>query len=280
MLRMIRPRILLAGAFLLALAAVAPAQGITWAKGFDSARAMASKSNKLIMVDFWTTWCGYCKQMDATTMKDKKVIEKSRLLVPVKVNAEAEGTPLARRYQVNSFPTFLFIDSNGNEFGRAAGAMAPEQFMAAISDMNARFKDFQSATARVKRNPKDGEAQALLASVNAARGSADQADAQAAKAASLGFKGPKLAQAFVNLGDYHRIKRKQAKAITYYQKSLTAKGSPRDAAYAHFAIAALSADIGKTADAKKHVNLAIQTKGAPKEIVDAAKRLQAYLAKG
>lgn len=280
MLRMIRPRLLLAGALLLALAALSSAQAVSWAKGFDSAKALAGKSNKLIMIDFWTTWCGYCKQMDATTMKDKKVIDKSRILVPVKVNAEAEGLSLARKYKVNSFPTFLFIDANGNEYGRAAGAMGSEQFISAISDMNSRYKDFQAGTARVKKNPNDGEAQALLAYVNAARGSTDLAEAQAAKAASLGFKGPRLATAFVALGEFQRINRKQAKALTYYQKSLTAKGSPKDVCYAHFAIAALSADIGKMAEAKKHVNLAIQTKGAPQQIIEAAKRLQAQLSRG
>lgn len=277
---MVFRRLLAVSAVLMALAALAPAQGIAWAKGFDSAKALAAKSNKVIMIDFWTTWCTYCKQMDATTMKDKKVIEKSKLLVPVKVNAEAEGNALAKKYGISSFPTFLFIDANGNEYGRTSGAMPPEQFMAAITALTGYHKDFTSATARVKKNPKDGEAHAILAFVNAARKKAGEADAQAAKAISLGYKGPKLAQAYLTLGDYQRINRKMALALAYYLKSLNYPGGPKDKAYAHYAVAALSADVGKMADAKKHVALALKVQGAPQNILSAAKELQAMLNKG
>ncbi len=279
MLRMIRSRHFVAGALVLALASLSSAQGVAWVKGFDSARAQAGKSNKLIMVDFWTTWCGYCKQMDATTMKSLEVIKTLKSVVPVKLNAEKEGRSLAMKHGVQSFPTFLFLDSSGAVFGQAVGMMNDRQFSESVKEVAARFRDFQAGTARLKKNAKDGEALAMLSYVNAARGEVALAEAQADKAIKTGFKGAKLASALVTLGDFHRINRRQAVALGFYKKSLAPKGSPRDTAYAHYAVAALSADVGKTAEAKKHVNLALQVKSAPKEIIEAAKKLQAHLSK-
>lgn len=279
MLRMIRSRLFVAGAIALALASLSSAQGVAWVKGFDAAKAQASKSNKLIMVDFWTTWCGYCKQMDATTMKSLEVISTLKSVVPVKVNAEKEGRSLAMKYRVQSFPTFLFMDASGVVFGQAVGMMNDRQFSDSVKEIASRFNDYKTGTAKLRMNANDGEALALLSYVNAARGEASLAEAQAEKSLKVGFRGPKLASAFVTLGDFHRINRKQAIALGFYKKALIPKGSPRDLAYAHYAVSALSADTGKIAEAKKHVKLALAVKGAPKEIVQAAKGLQAHLAK-
>ncbi len=279
MLRMIRSRFLVAGALALALASLSSAQGVAWVKGFDAAKAEAKKTNKLIMVDFWTTWCGFCKQMDATTMKSKDVIQASRSVVPVKLDAEREGATLARKHQVSGFPSFIFMDSAGAVFGQVNGVQNDLQFTKSIKEISGRFKDYQTGSARLKKNPKDGEALAILAYVNAARGQASLAEAQADKSIKVGFRGPKLASALVTVADFHRLNRRHAVAVGFYKKSLVPKGSPRDTAYAHYAISALSADVGQYAEAKKHAKLALQVKGAPQDILKAAKNLQAQLAK-
>ncbi|MHC4796460.1 MAG: thioredoxin family protein, partial [Planctomycetota bacterium] len=41
---------------------------------FKQARAKAKKENKAVFIDFYTTWCGPCKMLDDSTLKDKKVI--------------------------------------------------------------------------------------------------------------------------------------------------------------------------------------------------------------
>src|SRR4029079_13438579 len=52
-------------------------------------------------------------------------------LVPARVDAEkGEGRKISTRYAVRSFPTILFLDSNGNEIDRLAGALAAAAFRA------------------------------------------------------------------------------------------------------------------------------------------------------
>jgi len=66
------------------------AKTITWLSLKD-ALAQSKSTNKKILVDFFTDWCGWCKRMDKTTYEDPKVIEVlNRYFLPVKFNAERE----------------------------------------------------------------------------------------------------------------------------------------------------------------------------------------------
>lgn len=270
-------RLAVLAAIFTASVSMAAAQSIAYTKTWSAAKAQAGKENKLVMLDFWTTWCGYCRQMASTTLKDKSVVQKSKSLVPLRLNAEAEGKELAKRYQISSYPAYIFVDSNGSVFGRVQGAMSASAFNSAMEQSMTRFKEFTALTAQVKSNPKNGAALAGLAAINAARGATDIGEAQAKKAESLGYKGPKLASAWVAVGEGARTKGRAAGAIAFYQKSLKYPGTPKDISFAHYAIAALSAQLDRKADALKHVRLAINTKGAPQDVLTAAKELQSFL---
>jgi thioredoxin-related protein len=114
--------------------------GIQWLS-FDEGIAKAQKENKPIVIDFYTTWCGYCKKMDAGTFKDPEVVRYMREnFVGVRVNGEAtsmvshEGEriserELARSFGVRGFPTFWFLDSTGGKIGPAPGYKPKESFL-------------------------------------------------------------------------------------------------------------------------------------------------------
>lgn len=96
---------------------------------FDDALAAAKKDGKIVLIDFFTTWCGPCKKLDATTWKDEKVRAWLReKTVALKIDAERELV-LARRYQVHSYPTILFLSADGLEITRAGGAVDAEEFV-------------------------------------------------------------------------------------------------------------------------------------------------------
>ena len=42
-------------------------------KSFDEGMAEAKKSNKKLLVDVYTDWCGWCKKMDASTYGNAEV---------------------------------------------------------------------------------------------------------------------------------------------------------------------------------------------------------------
>src|SRR5262249_599810 len=42
--------------------------------GFKDACAEAAKAKRVVLVDFYTTWCLPCRKLDQTTWKDKAVL--------------------------------------------------------------------------------------------------------------------------------------------------------------------------------------------------------------
>jgi len=113
---------------------------IAWAKDWPTAQKAAAKSGKLIMIDFYTDWCGWCKRLDRDTFPNKAVIKLSQDFVPLKLNAEKTGRPLARRYGVRGYPTILFLDHKGKLVGRIGGYLRPGPFADALKRIQAKHK--------------------------------------------------------------------------------------------------------------------------------------------
>lgn len=65
------------------------AQKIEWKTIEQAAKVNPKNSAKLYFVDFYTTWCGWCKKMDRTTFTDPTVSKiLSAYFIPVKFDAE------------------------------------------------------------------------------------------------------------------------------------------------------------------------------------------------
>ena len=92
-----------------------------WAKLSEK----AAKENKLIMVDMTATWCYWCKQMDKKVFPDKAVGEyyNNNFICTKLYDTDAMGKDFGQKYQVQSFPTFLFLDSDGKLIHRIEGAI-------------------------------------------------------------------------------------------------------------------------------------------------------------
>lgn len=89
------------------------AQGIKFEEGdWASVRAKAQKANRLVYVDVYTTWCGPCKILAKQIFPQKEAGDKfNSLFVNYRIDAEkGEGIALAKKYDVNGYPTHLFID--------------------------------------------------------------------------------------------------------------------------------------------------------------------------
>ena len=91
----------------------------------------AVDSGKLVMVDFWASWCGPCKMLAPVVDAIDREYEGKVLVGKVNVDEEPE---LARQFGVMSIPTVVFL-KNGREFERKVGVM-PAQAFADILDQN------------------------------------------------------------------------------------------------------------------------------------------------
>ena len=77
------------------------------------------QSEKLVIVDFWATWCGPCRML--SPLLDEVEAEMEDQVEIVKVNVD-DADEIAMRYRIMSIPTLLFF-KNGQMVDRSVGAM-------------------------------------------------------------------------------------------------------------------------------------------------------------
>ena len=122
---------------------------------FDEACKEAEARSKVVMIDFYTTWCGPCKKLDATTWKDTGVIHwLNKNTVPLKLDAEVH-TELAKRFKVNAYPTMVFVEPDGSLKGSIVGYKGPEAFLESSADVMAGVKASDKLREQVAAKPND-----------------------------------------------------------------------------------------------------------------------------
>ena len=77
------------------------------------------QDSKLVIVDFWATWCGPCRMI--SPLLDELEEEMADQITVVKVNVD-DADEIAAQYRIMSIPTLLFI-KNGQIVDKTVGAM-------------------------------------------------------------------------------------------------------------------------------------------------------------
>lgn len=118
----------------------ANADEIAFEKGsFTEVLAKAKDQNKIVMIDFITDWCIWCKHLDMRVYNDKEVVDYANAhQINWKTDAEKEGKDLAKKYNVTGFPTLVFIDAEGNEIDKIVGFYPAPDFLASMKKINDR----------------------------------------------------------------------------------------------------------------------------------------------
>ncbi|MFC3161210.1 Thioredoxin [Chryseobacterium arachidis] len=150
------------------IGALALAQGIKFEEGnFAAVLAKAKKENKLVFIDAYTTWCGPCKLMVKNVFPQKPVGDYYNAnFVNAKIDMEkGEGIEIAKKYNVKAFPTYLFVDGNGELVHRTLGYVEEKDFIQFAKDAGDPNKRLTALKQKFENGEKDPEFLKNLASL-------------------------------------------------------------------------------------------------------------------
>lgn len=142
------------------IAAVAFAQGIKFEdNNFAAILAKAKKENKLVFVDAYASWCGPCKLMVKNIFPLQAVGDfYNSHFVNAKIDMEkGEGIGLAKKYNVKAFPTYLFINGDGEEVHRTLGYVEEKDFIQFAKDAEDPNKRLTALKQKFENGEKDPE---------------------------------------------------------------------------------------------------------------------------
>lgn len=153
------PSTILAGLFSFCLSTLACAAGPGWYDSFEQATQAARQQGRPIFVDFSTSWCSVCKQMDRTTLSDPGIVGRLDNFIKIKVDGDARPD-LVSTYGVEAYPTFLHLDSSGRVLDKREGFMRSQE-LAGTLDRIWQGVSASMAIAQANQKPDTGQPQQL-----------------------------------------------------------------------------------------------------------------------
>ncbi len=98
---------------------------------YTTALNKAKTSNKILFVDAYTTWCAPCKLMDKNVFPQAQVATFfNQQFINLKLDMEkGEGVALAKSLGISAYPTFLFLDGDGQLLHKGVGFQETQQLI-------------------------------------------------------------------------------------------------------------------------------------------------------
>lgn len=111
-----------------------------WQKFSETNFEQSLKDNEMMVVDFYADWCIPCKELDALTFSDKKVLDELEKFTAYKVDmtqsVSEENERLRNKFKIIGMPTVLIINSKGVEVERLTGFVNAAEFLKMLQKAN------------------------------------------------------------------------------------------------------------------------------------------------
>lgn len=115
----------------------------------------SQKAKKLIFLDCYTQWCGFCKALDKYIFTMDTIADfYNANYVNVQMDMEkGDGPELCKKYGIRAYPTLLIVDSKGNLVDSHVGFISAQELI----DFGTRAKAPQTNYAGMKERYDQGE---------------------------------------------------------------------------------------------------------------------------
>lgn len=196
-------------ALLVAVLATSAAQAASpWHRNLSAAQTEAKSKNRLILVDMFADWCGWCHRIEREVFPSEAFQNASRDLVLLRLDTEdrAEGTRLSRQWGVTSLPTFVMLTPELEIVGYVQGYAPAGPFSARITELIRTQERFVALTSKGERATADEKLE--LARTLAERKRFAEAEAMLSGLVAAGLPGATGNRAKYQLAAVHFDQRK------------------------------------------------------------------------
>lgn len=104
-----------------------------WQKFSEAKYGQSLENKERMVVDFYADWCIPCKELDALTFSDPKVLDDLARFTAYKVDltqtVSVETERLRNKFKIIGIPTVLIINSKGEEVERLTGFVNANEFL-------------------------------------------------------------------------------------------------------------------------------------------------------
>jgi thiol:disulfide interchange protein len=93
--------------------------------------ASAKTSNKVVMVDLYADWCGWCTKLDTEVFTEStvsRILRDHFIVVRVNIDANQANAEFANKIGTTSLPYIVFLDGNGARIRQIKGFQPAAEF--------------------------------------------------------------------------------------------------------------------------------------------------------
>ena len=154
-----------------------------WVTSVDAAQKKAKAAHRLIFVDLFADWCGWCHRFEEDVIPSQAFQSATDEMVLLRLNTEdgKDGTKLARDYGIRSLPTFVVLDEDLLMAGQIRGYAPANDFARMLKESLVRYADFQKRSSSESSFAKDFQKRLDLAKEYRERNGLAQSEVRAAK---------------------------------------------------------------------------------------------------
>ena len=109
------------------------ADRVDWVRSYEAGLSSGAATGKPVLLEFTSLACGPCQMMKRNVFSDEQVAEKlNQQFVPVRIElselSQDQAQTLLGKYEVFATPTYVMVQSGGEEIGRTSGYMDKNMF--------------------------------------------------------------------------------------------------------------------------------------------------------
>ena len=107
---------------------------IQWSEDYQAALTRAKSEQKPVLVDFGASWCGACKELEAKTFSDPRVVREGERFIPVRIDlspgkTNSEKQQLLASYEQRGLPLVVLHKPTGEVAARVTSFVEADEFL-------------------------------------------------------------------------------------------------------------------------------------------------------